>query len=874
MSIMLLLLFINISVAVGQENVWSQKSNFSLRTGAISFSINGKVYAGLGYGDYIRQDFWEFNPASNRWTQKASFPGLARSGAVSFVIDDKGYVGLGTGNGIDLYRDFWEYNPATNLWTQVAFFPGVSRTGAVAFSVMGKGYVGLGLNEGSFLNDMWEFNVVSNTWTQKNPFSGTARRGAVGFSIASKGYIGTGTNIISLMKDFWEYNPIADTWSRKADFGGVERSQGIGFSINGKGYIGTGTGTITYRDFWEYDTLSNSWSQKADMAAIGRYIAFGCASNSKGYVGTGRVNTTILSDFWEYTPNAVCSPPISNNIITSPAVNLFCDTANPFVVSGSFPSGANGSYTYQWQERTNSSFYVSIEGAVSKDYITSLLTQTKDFRRIIYSAGCTDTSNSVNILVHKPRETSVTIMPFVTDTFCESSTVRFQAIPVNGGDAPLYQWKKNGNNVNNDGDVFSVANLQNADTISCLLTSNEGCVVSATSYSNKYGVKMGEYLNTVLYVVSSTSAGNFLKIYNHSSGAILGSIRVGNFAYYSALAVSPDNEKVYVTNLNNDRVYIINAKTKQLIDSITVGSQPRAIVCSKDGTRLYVANYYGNSVSVINTVSNSLISNIATGTNPWGLCLNKDNTKLYVSNFSGKNISVVNTTFNFLIQNVLLANSPYSICISPDDQFLYVTLISNQLLCLNSQNMLPEFNISLPYMPRDICVSPNGKKLFISSSDYSSLMEVNLTSRTVDWTFEATPETGPHPGNNGSETMNICLSPDGKFLYTLKFLTGSLGILNTLTRDLSYYHGISNPSGYGTYATDLNLSIDRHWIGNDGNWEDAANWNCGAIPDSNTKVTIDRGNVIVNQSTTIYSLYVSPGASVTLMSGAQLTVLH
>jgi N-acetylneuraminic acid mutarotase len=70
----------------------------------------------------IRKDFWEYDPATNTWKQKADFGGGVRSVAVGFSIADKGYIGTGWD---DSYKkDFWEYDPTTNTWTQKADFGG------------------------------------------------------------------------------------------------------------------------------------------------------------------------------------------------------------------------------------------------------------------------------------------------------------------------------------------------------------------------------------------------------------------------------------------------------------------------------------------------------------------------------------------------------------------------------------------------------------------------------------------------------------------------------------------------------------------------------------------------------------------------------
>jgi len=298
------------------QGVWTQKADFggAARGDAVGFSIGTKGYIGLGasasypYTKY--QDFWEWDEATNVWTQKANFFS-GRYGATGFSLGSKGYIGLGY-NGSNCYQDFWEWDQTANTWTQKANFTGIARFYAVGFSIDKKGYIGTGnANSGIFYNDMWEWNgdtasLGYNTWTQKANFGGAGRFQAVGFSIGKKGYLGTGYNGNNgpVFNDFWEWNQATNAWTQKANFGGMQRSRSAGFSIYDKGYIGTGgTGYSSFNDFWEYDTTANSWAQKANFGGNYRYGAVGFSIGNKGYIGTGN-DGYWEKDFWEYNPNA------------------------------------------------------------------------------------------------------------------------------------------------------------------------------------------------------------------------------------------------------------------------------------------------------------------------------------------------------------------------------------------------------------------------------------------------------------------------------------------------------------------------------------------------------------------------------------------
>ena len=287
------------------------------RTGTVSFAIGTKGYFGLGISDsdFPANDLWEWNPATELWTQVASFLGNGGGSVCGFSIGAKGYV-MTTGNWQSdgyLANEFWEYDPITNAWTKKASLPTTpGRGSAVGFSIGTKGYIGIGYKEVSngfgleYFNDFWEWDQATDLWTRKADFPGIARSGAVGFSIGNKGYIGTGWTDTSLSNEFWEWDQATNVWIRKADFAGFPRGSGVGFSIGTKGYIGTGyigydTGDLS-QDIWEWDQMANEWKRVADYAGGPRSSAFGVSIGNKAYIGTGFGNSGYLNDFGEYDP--------------------------------------------------------------------------------------------------------------------------------------------------------------------------------------------------------------------------------------------------------------------------------------------------------------------------------------------------------------------------------------------------------------------------------------------------------------------------------------------------------------------------------------------------------------------------------------------
>lgn len=154
------------------NNTWTQKVSMggSKRTGAVAFVYNNKAYlctgANNGSSSSIN-DLWVFDPAaSTSWTEKRKISNvsdedydndyaLVRSNAVSFVMDNKAYITCGENGSV--LGDTWEYDFATDVWTKKTAFEGVARVGAIGFSVSNRGFVLTGRSSNTPFDDVREF---------------------------------------------------------------------------------------------------------------------------------------------------------------------------------------------------------------------------------------------------------------------------------------------------------------------------------------------------------------------------------------------------------------------------------------------------------------------------------------------------------------------------------------------------------------------------------------------------------------------------------------------------------------------------------------------------------------------------------------------
>ncbi len=290
------------------------------RASAVSFVIDGKGYVALGrtaVRSGALNDCWQYDPVQDSWTQKSSFPGLARVKATAAVVDGKAYVGLGFNISAGIYnydaclKDFWMYDPVTDTWVQKASFPSNYTDACGSFVVNNAIYVTSGMNGANFGKEVWKFEPYTGakgTWVKMNAFTGHYRAAGIACATDQHYYFGTGYATYNL-NDWWEYLPAKDKWIQLKSMPDNGRENAVSLSINNRVFVSTGrhfggnlTGGHVDSDIDEYDIAHDVWYVRGTIPGGGRENATAFVIDGKGYIGFGENDTEILNDFWSFEP--------------------------------------------------------------------------------------------------------------------------------------------------------------------------------------------------------------------------------------------------------------------------------------------------------------------------------------------------------------------------------------------------------------------------------------------------------------------------------------------------------------------------------------------------------------------------------------------
>lgn len=79
----------------------------------------------------------------------------------------------------------------------------------------------------------------------------------------------------------------------------------------------------------------------------------------------------------------------------------------------------------------------------------------------------------------------------------------------------------------------------------------------------------------------------------------------------------------------------------------------------------------------------------------------------------------------------------------------------------------------------------------------------------------------------------------------------------------------------GNFSDVLVLKFTNRWTGEVNTaWENAENWSCGVVPDANSDVLVNSGNIVISSNVTVRSLSLQPGVTITVNNNAKVVINH
>lgn len=326
----------------------------------------GYVYALKGNA---RCEFYRYNTSDNTWTTLESIPAVGSSGkkkapkkgAALAECHQTGRIYAVKGNST---LEFWEYDPVTNSWTEKAAVPQGAKTiregsGMVSVQLGETNYIYL--LKGSGTQEFYRFNTATNTWeTMETAPLGTSGKGYKSGSCLTTGIPTEPDTVIWALKgsynEFYAYSVSSNTWTTKAPLPLVGQSgkkkkakDGAGIAYHGnKVYALKGGNTL---EFWSWDGATDVWTQLADLPEGGgkKVKGGGALTYAAGPQALYALKGNNTLEFYRYDLGTDATPAPALNVASSSSVPvralLLHVVPNPFarsaVLSYSLPTPSN-----------------------------------------------------------------------------------------------------------------------------------------------------------------------------------------------------------------------------------------------------------------------------------------------------------------------------------------------------------------------------------------------------------------------------------------------------------------------------------------------------------------------------------------------------
>ncbi len=209
----------------------------------------------------------------------------------------------------------------------------------------------------------------------------------------------------------------------------------------------------------------------------------------------------------------------------------------------------------------------------------------------------------------------------------------------------------------------------------------------------------------------------------------------------------------YVACSVANTVKVINP-AHEVVATIDVGCRPIAIAYNPTNNTVYVANLVDNNISVIDAETHALIaaSPLPAGNGPIGIGVNPANGQVYVCNSVSNTISVFDSGHALLV-TINAGQRPVSVTYNPANGFMYATATnSNEVLKISSASHLIEAHIPVGNKPYNSFFASVNQFLYVQNREDNTLTVIR-------------PDNSLATISVGEQNIGSVFNPDNNSIY-------------------------------------------------------------------------------------------------------------
>jgi len=322
-----------------------------------------------GFNGANLADTWEYTPGINTWAMVTPpTPPSARAySAMTYDSVNDVIVLFGGVSDLGFEADTWEYDAATNAWTQTtpAPSPGTMASYHLAFDSSSSRSILFGLALAPNAMQTWAYNAATNTWQNRAPGSQPGNRAShvIAYDGTLDRVVMFGGSLFTTFADTWEYSYAANTWTETTPSPSPSGRVTAGMSYRpsqGATYLFGGNSGAPLSDTWRYfdPGIGRTWVSVITQRSPPARHTFGMAeeaANSESIIYGGVLaGGTRASDTWAFGPAYRSSGTFESSTFDSFGANVnwntiaFAPTSQPLGSVLRFQIATSNSISGPW----------------------------------------------------------------------------------------------------------------------------------------------------------------------------------------------------------------------------------------------------------------------------------------------------------------------------------------------------------------------------------------------------------------------------------------------------------------------------------------------------------------------------------------------
>jgi DNA-binding beta-propeller fold protein YncE len=272
------------------------------------------------------------------------------------------------------------------------------------------------------------------------------------------------------------------------------------------------------------------------------------------------------------------------------------------------------------------------------------------------------------------------------------------------------------------------------------------------------------------------------------------------------MAVSPSGKMLAVTNngQSDQSIQLIDPEKMQLLDSVVIKKSWLGLTFSKNEKYLYASGGNDNWIVQFQIKNRKLIpfDTLVIG-KPWpekisiaGIAVDDENQLLYAVTKENNSLYVYDLKEKKVKSQVPLGGEGYTCLLSDDRKMLYITCWGcDKVILFDTRKQGISGTIPVGDNPNDLCLTHNGKYLFVSNANDNSVSVISLEQKkVVELLNSAIYPDSP----TGSTTNSLALSEDEKTLYIANADNNCLAVFDVSNPGKSFSKGFIPTGWYPT----------------------------------------------------------------------------